>query len=327
MLDTCSTKSISERQQNLSNKTLNLCCLVPVYNEETHLLEFLTQLGETLAEISNEYSIICVNDGSSDNSESIIQQCAKSLPIKSISLSRNFGKEIAISAGLEHSDSDAIIIIDSDFQHPFSIIKEFVDEWATGFDMVYGIRRSRNQESGLRRLFTNCFYRVMRFASQVNIIPNAGDFRLLDKRVVKALCSCQERSKFMKGLYAWVGYSSKPIFYNTNPRATGKSTFGFLSLLELSITGITAFSNIPLRAWTLIGASISSFSFIFAIYIAIKTMVFGTDLPGYTSVIVGIFFFGGVQLLSIGILGEYIARIFNEVKNRPAYIVKSKIGF
>ena len=131
----------------------------------------------------------------------------------------------------------------------------------------------------------------------------------------------------MKGLYAWVGYSSKPIFYNTNPRATGKSTFGFLSLLELSITGITAFSNIPLRAWTLIGASISSFSFIFAIYIAIKTMVFGTDLPGYTSVMVGIFFFGGVQLLSIGILGEYIARIFNEVKNRPAYIVKSKIGF
>jgi glycosyltransferase involved in cell wall biosynthesis len=318
--------STDSRVLAVQNKNMKLCCLVPVYNEAKHLDKFLRQLASFLENLTTEYNILCVNDGSSDESESIIKSCALDLNISSISLSRNFGKEIAISAGLEHCDADAVIIIDSDFQHPFAVINDFIREWQNGFDMVYGIRKSRKEDSRLRRAFTKSFYSLMRVASKVNIVPNAGDFRLLDRRVVKAIASCKERSKFMKGLYAWVGYSAKEIYYETNERETGTSSFNFMSLLELSITGITAFSNIPLRAWALIGAGISTISILFALIIVTKTIFFGIDVPGYASVMTGIFFFGGVQLLSIGILGEYVARIFNEVKNRPAYIIKSKTG-
>lgn len=315
------------RSQVLQNKALFISCIVPVFNEEPVVAAFVTALTATLQQQTNQFEIILVDDGSRDNTLPVITELAKDSRIKVIGLSRNFGKEVAITAGLDHARGSVAIIIDADFQHPLELIPLFLERWAQGYDMVYGVRTDRESESYLKRRFANLFYWLMQKITQINIPRNAGDFRLLDRKVIDALNAFPERTRFMKGLYAWVGFNSLAVPFTVQNRAAGKSSWRFMRLTELAITGITSFSDVPLRVWGMIGFLISLVSLIYAIYIVTVTLLYGADLPGFPTLVVAIMFLGGVQLLSIGILGEYIARIFTEVKHRPKYLIQTKVGF
>lgn len=317
----------AERQQRLQNKEIMISCIVPVYNEEANVIPFFTSLTAELQQLTHHFEIIAINDGSKDGSAQQLRLANQQLGIKVLQFSRNFGKELAITAGLEHAEGDVAIIMDSDFQHPFTTIVEFLKQWAAGYDMVYGVRTNREDETALKRFFANSFYKLMTFISQADIPPDAGDFRLLDKKVVTALNQSQERIRFMKGLYSWVGFTSIGIPFEVQERAAGKSSWRFFRLVDLAITGIVSFSDIPLRAWGFLGFGISCLAFLSILYIIINTLLFGSSVPGYATLLITIIFFGGIQLLSIGILGEYIARIFNEVKQRPKYLVAEKLGF
>ncbi len=316
-----------ERQQALQNKTVRISVIVPVYNEEALVEAFFTQLQARLHEITNNFEIIAVDDGSRDQSVKKILLLPSNYQVKLLSFSRNFGKETALTAGLEHCSGDVAILMDSDFQHPLEVLPQFLEQWAAGYEMVYGARVNRDNESSMKKSFARLFYWVMRKITQINIPNNAGDFRLLDRKVINALNQFQERSRFMKGLYAWVGFKTVAVPFEVKERAAGNSSWGFARLTELALTGITCFSDIPLRVWGFIGFLVSLLALIYAIYIVTVTLLYGADLPGFPSLIVAIMFFGGIQLLSIGILGEYIARIFTEVKQRPKYLIEIKHGF
>jgi glycosyltransferase involved in cell wall biosynthesis len=319
--------SPEQRQLSLETKAVYISCIVPVYNEAENVQGFFTELHQNLEKLTNRYEIIVINDGSKDDTVKKILELPRKFHIKLISFSRNFGKEIALTAGLEHAKGDVTIIMDADFQHPIEILPEFLNEWAKGYEMVYGVRNNRDQESLMKRSFTRLFYWLMSKITKLDIPNNAGDFRLLDKKVVKALAGFNESSRFMKGLYAWVGFKKIAVPFAVQERAGGKSSWGFKRLTELALTGITTFSDIPLRVWGFVGFIVSLIAFIYALYIITVTLLFGADLPGFPSIIVAIMFLGGIQLLSIGIMGEYIARIFTEVKQRPKYIVEEYYGF
>lgn len=316
-----------ERQKALNNKSLFISCIVPVFNEEAIVLDFIQQLENELKQLSYRYEIIIVDDGSSDHTLDRLLTANENKQVKIIGLSRNFGKEIALTAGIEHCQGDVIILIDADFQHPFSTMQEFLTYWAQGYDMVYGIRKDRDDEPYYKRNAAKMFYWLMKKMTNINIPSNAGDFRLIDKKIVDALKQFPERTRFMKGLYAWVGFKKMAVPFEVKDRAGGTSSWRLTKLTELAITGITSFSDIPLRVWSFIGFLISSISFFYALYIIADTLINGTDLPGFPTLVVAIMFFGGIQLLSIGILGEYIARIFTEVKQRPRYLIQIKKGF
>jgi polyisoprenyl-phosphate glycosyltransferase len=316
-----------KRQQALQNKTVRISCIVPVYNEEAVVEAFFTQLQAHLRELTDHFEIIAIDDGSRDQTSKKLLALPQNYNIKLLAFSRNFGKEIALTAGLDHCTGDVAIIMDSDFQHPFEVLPDFLKEWANGYEMVYGARENRDNESSIKKGFARFFYWLMTKITKINIPNNAGDFRLLDRKVIDAVNQFQERSRFMKGLYAWVGYKTIAVPFQVKERAAGKSSWGFARLAELALTGITCFSDIPLRVWGFIGLVVSIISFIYAVYIVTTTLIFGADLPGFPSLIVAIMFFGGIQLLSIGILGEYIARIFTEVKQRPKYLIETKHGF
>jgi glycosyltransferase involved in cell wall biosynthesis len=314
------------RELLLNSKQVFISCIVPVHNEAANLVDFVTSLQNELTKHAVTYEIILIDDGSNDNSftKGLLLASGK---IRLIKLSRNFGKEAALTAGLDHCSGDIVILIDADFQHPINLIPEFLKQWKLGYDMVYGICSNRDHESWLKRFITKKYYHFLKSISKINMVPNAGDFRLLDRKVVNALNSCNERNRYMKGLYAWVGFNNIGIPFTVAPRAHGKSSWNFARLAELAITGITSFSNVPLRIWSFIGFFIACCAFFAASWIFIKTLVLGVELPGYASIMVTIFFFCGVQLCSIGVLGEYIAKIFNEVKQRPKYIIDQKINF
>ncbi|MGB6976194.1 MAG: glycosyltransferase family 2 protein [Gammaproteobacteria bacterium] len=315
------------RQTLLNQRRVRIAVVVPVFNEATGIRNFLRALHQTLSQLTEHGEIIVVDDGSRDQTVAVLQELLAELPIKLICFSRNFGKEMALTAGLQYAKADVVILMDADFQHPLELLPTFLQQWAEGYDMVYGVRRDRRNETVLRRFFSQVFYRLMaRFAS-VDLPPNAGDFRLLDAAVVKALNQCPERSRFMKGLYSWVGFKTQAIPFTAPSRATGTTSWHFRKLTSLALTGIISFSDIPLRVWGFIGFIISSIAFAYGLYVIISTLVYGVDVPGYATLVAAIMFFGGIQLLSIGILGEYIARIFNEVKRRPPYIIASMHGF
>lgn len=318
---------LEDRQISLKNKSVSISCVVPVYNEEAVILPFIASLQAVLQGLTNHFEIIIVDDGSRDTTVQKVLSLAKDSQVKLLGLSRNFGKEVALTAGIEHASGDVVVLIDADFQHPVDIIPIFLNHWAEGYDMVYGARVDRASESYIKRNFARMFYWLMRNITKIEIPKNAGDFRLMDRKIVDALKQFPERTRFMKGLYAWVGYKKMAIAYEVKDRAAGKSGWGFYKLAELAITGITSFSDVPLRVWGLIGFAISLISLIYAIYIITVTMLYGADLPGFPTLIVAIMFLGGIQLLSIGILGEYIARIFTEVKQRPKYLLQIKEGF
>lgn len=316
-----------QRQQAIQSKTVFISCIVPVFNEEANVSSFFRELQTCLRELTQKFEIIVIDDGSRDTTVKLIKELPKTYHVKLIVLSRNFGKETALTAGLEHCSGDVAIIMDADFQHPINILPEFLKKWGEGYAMVYGERQSRDNESRVKRHFTRIFYWLMAKITKIDIPNNAGDFRLLDKVVVDSLNQFQERSRFMKGLYAWVGFNKIAVPFEVQDRAGGSSSWGLGRLTELAITGITSFSDVPLRVWGFIGFVISLIAFIYAIYIVTVTLLFGADLPGFPSIIVAIMFLGGIQLLSVGILGEYIARIFTEVKQRPKYLVENKYGF
>ncbi len=321
---------LAKRKQAIENKEIFITCIVPVYNEELNVCTFFSKLQACLRELTHRFEIIVIDDGSRDATVTALLQLSKEhkeYHIKLLQFSRNFGKETALMAGLEYAAGDVAILMDADFQHPIDLLPTFLKQWGEGYEMVYGVRQNRDNESFLKRNFARLFYWLMGKLTKIDVPNNVGDFRLLDRKVIDALNSFKERTRFMKGLYAWVGFKKIGVPYEVQIRAAGKSSWGLAKLTELAIIAITSFSNVPLRVWGFIGFVISLGSLIYAIYIVTVTLMYGADLPGYPTIVVAIMFFGGIQLLSIGILGEYIARIFTEVKQRPKYILEQKYGF
>lgn len=306
---------------------VNISCVIPVFNESENLRKLVPDLYSCLQQMTSSMEIVFVDDGSRDNTYQIAVELSEHYPVKVLKLSRNFGKEAAMTAGLQHASGDVIILMDGDCQHSTDVLPKFLQEWRNGYDMVYGVRTGRESEPLWKRKLSNTFYALMRSATEVPIIPDAGDFRLMDRRVVDALNQLPERTRFMKGLYAWVGFKSIGCPYDVKERHAGKTSFNLRRLIQLALTGIVSFSDVPLRVWSGIGALVSLIAILYGIYIFVSTLFFGNDVAGWATLTVGITFLGGVQLLSIGVLGEYIGRIFNEVKQRPIYIVDKKIGF
>jgi len=313
--------------QNLRPERPTLTCVLPALNEAENLRHLIPELSQYLQRFSDDIELLVIDDGSSDDTIAVVSGLTRHYPVTLLQLSRNFGKEAALSAGLDHADGEVVILMDSDGQHPLAVLDIFFHHWRQGYDMVFGIREDRSGESALRRHLTNLFYRVLSRNAEIEIHPNAGDFRLLDRWVVLALRQLPERSRMMKGLYAWVGFSGKAVMFKVSPRKSGTTTFRLHHLSSLALTGFTSFSSAPLRIWMFIGASISLLSILYAFVILFRTLLFGSDVPGWPTIAVGISFLGGIQLFSIGILGEYIARIFSEVKARPLYLIRRVYSF
>lgn len=322
-----SASSTAPPRSNASTVRPSITCVVPAYNEAEGIAAFLAALCSHLKKLTDRYDVVVVDDGSRDNTGLEVIAASGGLPVKLIGLSRNFGKECAISAGLEEARGEVVVILDADFQHPFATLDEFIRHWQQGYDMVYGIRTDRRTDPPVRRHLSRAFYRLLSRGASVDIPADAGDFRLLDRKVVEALRALPERSRFMKGLYNWVGYRSIGIPFEVEERRNGTSSFNFSRLFELAMTGLTSFSTFPLRLWVGVGSLISGCSILYALFILGRTLWRGTDVPGWATLAVAVTFLGGVQLLSIGILGEYVARIFTEVKRRPNYLVAERHGF
>lgn len=317
----------NHRQIALANQQVSISCVVPIHNEQEVISDFLQALTDELKTLSHQFEIIVINDGSRDISAELVKAFRDQNPeTKLLSFSRNFGKEVAIAAGLQHAKSDVTIIIDADFQHPLRYIKTFLQHWSDGYDMVYGLRQDRANESWFKRTMSRIFYRMLDWMTDVTIPPDAGDYRLMDRKVVQALNACKERARFMKGLYAWVGYKSLAVPFEVANRAGGTPSYRYGKLTSLAINGFISFSDVPLRIWGLIGAFICGISFLSILYIIIDTIFFGVSVQGYATLLVTVVFFGGMQLLSVGVLGEYLSRVFNEVKHRPAYLIEESLG-
>lgn len=300
---------------------------MPVYNEEAGIAQFITALDKTLKDLAYPYEIILVDDGSKDETMAVINKLRTQFSFRYLRFSRNFGKEKALSAGLDFARGNAVILIDSDFQHPLELLCEFVKQWENGYDMVYAVREHRKDESFLKRLCAKAFYQLTSKINRVNIPANAGDFRLLDRKIVLALQKLPERNRFMKGLYSWVGFKQIAIPFEVQPRTSGASQWSFYSLLDLAITGITSFTAFPLRMIALGGMGVATIAILYALWIILSTLIFGIQTPGWATIVTAITFFGGLQLFALGVVGEYIGRVFDEVKQRPHYIIDEDLSF
>lgn len=301
--------------------------IAPMYNEEAAIDIFFAEMRNFLAECPYQYEIVCVNDGSKDNTLDILKKYAEEdNRIKIVSFSRNFGKERALYAGLKYSSGDAVIPIDVDLQNPPMTIKTFLAKWEEGYDIVYGVRENRKNEGRLRRFLSKKFYEFYNLISEQKAPYNAADFRLMDRKVVNAVLRIREKHLFMKGIFNWVGYKSCPVLYNHADRAAGNSKFNFWKLWNLALDGITGSSTLPLRIWTYLGGGIAFISFVIALFFLIKTILWGDPVQGFPTLVILLLFFGGIQLIALGIMGEYIGRIMIEVKNRPLYIVDELIN-
>lgn len=305
-----------------------LSVIIPIYNEEFSVDPLFAGLIPVLDSVSSDWEIICVDDGSHDGTFRVLDAARARRPeIRLVKLSRNFGKDAALSAGLQYATGQSVLLMDGDLQHPPEVIPQMLDVQATGIDVVYGLRRSRDTDVGLRRTLSSLFYRVFSGLSDVRIVPEAGDFRLLSRRVVDALNALPEQHRFMKGLYAWVGFSQRAIAYDVAARCNGASKWSTRKLFDYAWNGIVSFSTLPLRLWSIVGSLTAIVALLYAAWIVVETLIFGRAVPGYATLATAIFFLGGLQLLSIGVLGEYIARIFAETKRRPLFIVEEKQGF
>jgi len=295
----------------------------PFYNEGENVRPFIARLTRALSDARIDWQLICVNDGSSDDTLArLIAARAAEPRIAIIDLSRNFGKEYAITAGLDFADASAVILMDADLQHPPEMIPQMIAKWLEGYEVVYMARRRRSDIGVVKRAARRLFYFAFRTVSQVSLPPDAGDFRLLDASVVAAIREMPEQTRFMKGIYHWVGFRQIGLPYDEEPRARGVSKYRPFRLVGFAFDGLTAFSNAPLKLWSALGAAIASASVLYAAYRIVRTLLYGVDVPGYESLMVAISFLGGLQLLSLGVLGSYIGRIFDEVKGRPLYIVR-----
>jgi glycosyltransferase involved in cell wall biosynthesis len=321
MTDATSSNSLNNRSHP------SISCVMPAYNEAGNLGVVVPHVIKALNNLSKNIEIIVVNDGSRDATAQVLSDLCVSYPqIVALNLSRNFGKEAALTAGLDAAHGDVVVILDADGQHPVDLIPEMLQKWVHGSDVVYAIRKTRHDQSALQIAFTSVFYKLINWRSRVQIPANAGDFRLMDKKVVNALRDLPERNRFMKGLYAWVGFNSTAIDYEPLPRADGQSNFGFRGALSLALTGLMAFSVTPLRLVSYFGLMLSLASLGYGAWVIFDYFWFGADTPGYATIVVGMMFLSGIQLLSIGVLAEYVGRIYEEVKHRPMYLIGSKIG-
>lgn len=302
-----------------------LSVVVPCYNEGSHLQEFITALKVAIEPITRQYEIILINDGSKDNTREVALALIPKGHIRYLEFSRNFGKEAALMAGIDHANSDAVLLIDADFQHPLEKLPEMAELWKSGYEMIYGVIANRQGESFTKRLGTRLLYKLLN-TSDIAIPENAGDFRWLDRKVVNALKDLPERNRFMKGLYAWVGFKSIAIPFELKDRPSGTSTFSTGRLIKLGMAGLTSFSAAPLQLWIGIGALISFLALVYGAYVIVDTVVYGNAVSGWPTLTVALMLFSGIQLLSIGILGEYIGRIFTEVKQRPLYVISEDLG-
>ena len=297
------------------------------YNEEESIAAFFGEMARVTAALDCRVEYVCVNDGSRDRTLSLLCEQLKANPkIRIVNLARNFGKEAAISAGLAHAKGNAVVIIDADLQDPPSLISAFVEKWREGFDVVYGVRSSRKVDTLAKRATAHLFYSLFNGLTDVKIPPGAGDFRLMDRRVVDALLALPERNRFMKGLFSWVGFRQTGIEFVREARVAGKSGWSYFRLAYFAVDGLTSFSIAPLRVASLVGIAVSLIGFSYAAFLVIRTLLFGTDVPGYASVMVVMMFLGGVQLVCLGLMGEYLGRLYIEAKGRPLYIVADVIS-
>lgn len=308
--------------------SVELSVVVPMHDEEPNIPQFFGRLIPVLEQLGITYEIICVDDGSEDRTLDLLLETRKANPaVKVVSLSRNFGKDIALTAGIEHAAGAALIPIDCDLQDPPELIEEMLKKWREGYDVVLATRRARLGETRLKRATAKLFYRTFRKIADFPIPADTGDFRLMDRRVAAALAMLPERSRFMKGLFAWLGFSQATILYEREPRYAGSSQWNYWRLWNFAIDGITSFSSFPLKIWSYVGLGISLLAFLYAALLFFRTLIKGIDVPGYASLMVTVLFLGGVQLITLGIIGEYLARVYIEVKSRPLYIVRERFGF
>jgi polyisoprenyl-phosphate glycosyltransferase len=307
---------------------VEISIVVPVHNEAAGLEAFLAQLLPVLERLGTTWEVICVNDGSTDATLDLLLEFRRRIPaLKVISLSRNFGKDIALSAGFDFARGAAVIPIDADLQDPPELIAPMVAKWREGFDIVFATRTRRDGDSWLKRISARYFYKIFDRITDIPIPHDTGDYRLLDRRVVDVLVRLPERTRFMKGLFAWVGFKQAAITFERRPRHSGETNWNYWRLWNFALDAITSFSSLPLKIWSYLGLAISVFAFLFAIFLAGLKIIRGIDLPGYASLMVAVLFFGGVQLISLGIIGEYLARMYSEVKGRPLYLVRDSWGF
>lgn len=298
--------------------------LIPAYNEQDVLQHLYERINKLAGQTPHyDFEFLFVNDGSRDKTLEIIKQYAeKDTRIAYVNLSRNFGKETAMIAGLDHVTGDATVIIDADLQDPPELVTEMIHYWEEGYDDVYAKRRSRAGESWFKKATSELFYTILQRSTNIPIQQDTGDFRLLDRRCVEALKEFRESERYTKGMFSWIGYKKREILYDRDSRFAGETKWSYLKLLNLAVDGITSFTTAPLRLSSILGVIISFVAFIYILFLVARTIFYGSDLAGYPSMMAVILFLGGVQLLSLGVIGEYIGRIFNETKHRPLYFVE-----
>jgi len=301
---------------------LSIVC--PAYNEEQGLGAFHRSVSRVMRRLGQPFEVVFVNDGSTDGTLHLMHALRARHPHTTIiDLSRNFGKEIALTAGLDAARGDAVVVIDADLQDPPELIGELIDGWREGYDVVYAARRRRDGDSWLKKATAAAFYRVMRFAGSVPLPENVGDFRLMSRKAVDAVCSLRERHRFMKGVFSWIGFPSKKIYYDRAPRSAGASKWNYWKLWNLSIEGVTSSTLAPLKISTYLGFLTAGAAFVAGLFYIAKTVFFGDVVKGFPTLVVIVLFLGGVQLVVLGVMGEYLGRVFNETKNRPLYLTNA----
>lgn len=304
----------------------SLSCVIPCHNEAANLIELLPTLAAMLESCAGRWEIVLVDDGSTDATAAAVQPWLASGHVRLLELSRNFGKEAALTAGLEAAAGEVVVLMDADLQHPAALIATFVRQWREGADVVYAVRSDRQDESAFKRLGTRWFYRLVNAAGRFEVPAGAGDFRLMDRAVVKTLLALPERNRFMKGLYAWVGYRTMAVPYVPLPRGNGRTHFSPMRLISHSLDGITSFTTWPLRALSVVGFALAVMAMAYGAYLTGSYLLYGNETSGWTTIAVSLMAFAGIQLISLGILGEYIGRIFEEVKGRPLFVVRKQSG-
>ncbi len=318
---------MTEALSNPISDGIELTVVVPVFNEARNLKPLVAALTPVLERETASHEIIFVDDGSQDDSLAVIRELnLGDGRLRAVSFSRNFGKEIAIAAGLDHARGRAVAIMDADLQHPPEALAAFIAKWREGWQMVYGVRTDRDGESAAKRAFARAFYKLFARFGETDLPEGAGDFRLMDRKVVDALRSLGERARFSKGLYAWVGFRSVGVPFQVADRLHGATKFNYRRLFHFAFDGITSFSTMPLRLAAYAGAVIALIAMAAASVYVVRTLLFGADVPGFPTLAVAIMFFSGIQLMSLGLIGSYVGRIFAEVKRRPLYVVGEEIG-
>jgi len=319
-------KDAASRAPKRTRELRLISLIVPVFNEEDAIEGFYARILEALEPLGINLEVVFIDDGSSDGTRETLRNLnRRDQRVRVIGFTRNFGKEAALAAGIDHVRGDVVVPIDVDLQDPPELIPEFLERWREGYEVVYGVRADRTSDTRLKRAGAELFYRWFNRLAASPIPPNTGDFRLLDRRVVEALRRLPERNRFMKGLFAWVGYRSIGVPYRRETRAQGKSKFSFWRLWALAIDGVTGFSTLPLRVWTFIGLFVAVLALVYGSFIVIRALVSGIDVPGYASTMTVILFLGGVQLISLGVIGEYVSRLFIESKQRPLYLIDEEM--